>query len=138
MIITNINMTPPLDIGFGYFLSTTFIFGSFVVFLAVVFIETLILWGMKWASFRRSLITSVLMNVVTGIIGILIFLAMTLLGLFINFIPYWISSWLLSTLLEGIFLFYSGQKSRRAWIVAGAANMGSYLLIVPIAWYLNF
>ena len=131
-------MTPPLDIGFGYFLSTTFIFGLFVVFLAVVFIETLILWVMKWASFRRSFIASVLMNIVSGLIGIFIFLAMTFLGLFINFILYWISSWLLSTLLEGIFLFYSGKKSRGAWIVAAAANIGSYLLIVPIAWYLSF
>ena len=131
-------MTPTLDIGFGYFLSTTFIFGLFVVFFAVVFIETLILWVMKWGSFRRSLFVSALMNIVSGLIGIFIFLAITFLDLNIYFIPYWIFSWLLSTLLEGIFLFYSGQKSRRAWIVAAIANIGSYLLIVPIAWYLSF
>lgn len=138
MISITMYMTPPADIGFGYFLSTTFIFGLLVVFLAIVFIEALILWVVKWDSFRSCLIASALMNVLSSIIGVFLFIVITFLDLDIGFIPYWISSWLLSALLEGTYLFYSGHTSSRAWIAAAIANIGSYILIVAIAWYITF
>lgn len=138
MLLFTMYMTPPADIGFGYFFSTTFIFGLFVVFFAIVLIETLILWVMKWDSFRKCLIASAVMNILSGIIGVFLFVVITFLDLNISFIPYWISSWLLSTLIEGTYLFYSGQKSSRAWIVAAIANIGSYILLVAFAWYISY
>ena len=92
----------------------------------VVLLESLVLWRLRWGTFKRSLLAAFVMNLVTSIlgIGVVIFtLPLGWWGLLIDFG--------LSVLVEGgILMLFKRRAARENWIAALAANALSYLLIM--------
>ncbi|OGO17119.1 MAG: hypothetical protein A2Z14_13280 [Chloroflexi bacterium RBG_16_48_8] len=115
----------------GYFI----LFFHFVAFVLVVLLEGVVLYKLKWNAFKRSLLDSFLVNLVTTIIGLI-------LASVFSF-PFWdrfsytlgmILSvallWGLSMLIEGGLLFVIGRKSlAKAYRAAFFINISSYILL---------
>lgn len=92
----------------------------------ILLVESLILWLLKWGSFKRSLLASFVINLSTSILGIGI-VAFTIQwgvwGLLIDFG--------LSVLIEGaILMLLKRNAARENWVAALAANGASYLLVI--------
>ncbi|MBI3175804.1 MAG: hypothetical protein HYZ25_18940 [Chloroflexi bacterium] len=91
----------------------------------IVVAEAAVLFFLKWGTFKRSLLASLVMNLVTTLIGggLMFLLSNTYLGLLVDF--------LLSVLIEGgVLLLFNRETVRKNWIAALAANAVSYLLIL--------
>ena len=98
-----------------------------LVSLLIVAIESLVLWRLKWGTLPRSILASLVMNLVTTIIGVALIILFPpqsdLLTLLIDFV--------LSVLVEGgILMLFKRSSARENWIAALAANTASYLLFI--------
>jgi len=96
-----------------------------ILTVLIVVAEAAVLFFLKWGTFKRSLLASLVMNLVTTLIGggLMFLLSNTYLGLLVDF--------LLSVLIEGgVLLLFNRETVRKNWIAALAANAVSYLLIL--------
>jgi hypothetical protein len=117
--------------------------------LAIVLVEAVVLWRLRWGSFGRSLRDSLIANVGSALVGLLLS----------NFASNWwqvcgydparggrwceqlvsplmllVWAWLLSVLIEGALLMLLTNHSRRkTWTAALAINLASYVLIGALA-----
>jgi hypothetical protein len=97
-----------------------------IVNFVIVLLEGLLLWGMKFGTFKRSLTASFLMNLVSTSIGFKVFLFnpnLGYMGLLIDFA--------LSILIEGAILYlFSPGQGWKTWIRAFFVNLASYVFII--------
>lgn len=101
-----------------------------IFLLFILFTESLILWGMDWGSFPRSLLTALMMNVVSFIVVFFV----------INAIPdvgwlYVLIAVTLSIIIEGLILtLLKRYPVRKTWLFALVANLGSTLILVAVVY----
>ncbi len=92
----------------------------------IIGIESIVLWRLKWGSFKRAALGAIVMNIATSVIGIGIVpftMQLYFWGLLIDFA--------LSILIEGgILLLFKRDNKRATWLAALAANSASYLLVI--------
>ena len=118
------------DVG-GPILFTGF---GIVAYLALSLLESIVLRLLKWATFWRSLLASLLMNLPSTLVGFwLIWLAefsrLNRLGIWL--IP---ATWALSVVIEGgMLVLMKRDGGRQNWIAALAANTASYLLLLTVS-----
>ena len=102
------------------------ILGLCLATVIIITIEGIILWRLRWGSFKRALLAATLMNIASTILGfglVSLTIQWGFLGLSINLA--------LSILLEGMVLMLLKNKAiRENWIAALVANCTSYLLVI--------
>ncbi|MDA0266445.1 MAG: hypothetical protein O3A14_05655 [Cyanobacteria bacterium] len=114
--------------------------------LLVTLGEALLLWWMKWSSFPRALLDSVVMNITSGFLGTFLGVMMAIplislgglpeiLRVLIAFLPYWF----MTVAIEGVVLLLLRQKPpRQTWITVLKVNLISYSLLIPsLLWLLS-
>jgi hypothetical protein len=135
----------------------TILFGGLalgiVVFLPILLIETLALWGLKWASFGRSLLDALLANLASAIFGLVFFTIFYSISFQCRRVPtpdgqHSIQScdWTISPILwffvmvvlsvaieGGVLLLRKRHPARKTWASAIVANLASYLLLGLLA-----
>ena len=103
--------------------------------LPIVLVEAVVLRLLNWGSFRRSLRDSVIVNVVTTIVGIV-------LG--ILFFPWYNSppivfgvlAWVFSIVVEAFLLgLLEHNDARRTWMASALMNTVSYVLLGAFAYF---
>jgi|RhiMetdeSRZDD1v2_1073273.scaffolds.fasta_scaffold235676_2 hypothetical protein len=119
------------------------------VFLPIVLIESLVLWRLKWGSFRRSLVDSTIINIASTLCGLVLFVMFTLTAFQCVRVPAgdglhtvnscdWLVSpliglavlWALTVAIEGgVLLLLKRHARRQTWIAALVSNAASYVLI---------
>ncbi len=116
------------------------VFGGIIALIgfAIIWVaETLTLWLMKWASFKRCILDTFFMNLVSGVVGLplLLLFGTVFSQMFVNrstlpFVATWAATWAVSVGIEGgILLLFKRHPPRWTWRIAVAANTASYLLI---------
>ena len=100
----------------------------FILFLLIVLVETVALQLLRWGDFRSSLKASILMNLASTLLGLVLLWLVPALG-FLGIVI----AWALSVLIEWLVLMRLHRgENRRNLILAAVANLASYvLLIVP-------
>ena len=109
-----------------------------VAYLALSLLESIVLRLLKWGTFWRSLLASLLMNLPSTLVGFwLIWLAgfsrtyteetpLNRLGIWL--IP---AAWALSVAIEGgVLVLMKRDGGRQNWVASLAANTASYLLLL--------
>ncbi len=128
-----------LDVAGGV-LTQLFGLGIVAILLSLVIsgVESVVLWGMKWGGFTRSLFVALLSNAISTVFGLGSMEALNLLNL--SNIPEWaiaLGAFPLSVWIEGWFLqrFKPGNP-RENWKASLAGNTASHLLVVfpAITW----
>jgi uncharacterized membrane protein YvlD (DUF360 family) len=103
------------------------------VLLIITSIEALILrWGFNWGSFRRSLIDSLVINLTSAAVGVvLLIISLPLLswGVGLALVVFLV----LTVLVEGAVLtLLKRHPWRKTWVAAIAINVASYALIYAV------
>ena len=135
----------------------TILFGGLalglIVFIPIMIVEALALWGLKWASFGRSLLDSLIANLASTIFGLAFFTLFFTTSFQCQRVPTadgqhslqscdWTISpgrWLvvmvvLSILIEGgVLLLLKRHPPRKTWSSVVIANIGSYILVGALA-----
>jgi hypothetical protein len=103
----------------------------FLVTLLIALIEAVSMTLLRWDVFRRSLLVSLVMNLVSIVANVI------LLAIFQNPNPFILFiSWLISVLIDsGILMHFKRQAARQNWIVGAIANTSSYLILIAPAFY---
>ena len=97
------------------------------VVIGIILVEALVLYFMKWGSFKLSLLDAFLMNIVSTIAGGLV------IALTQQPVIFLIVSFVASILIEGAVLTLLHRASgKRTWLVALVANLVTYALLGPI------
>jgi len=102
-----------------------------VAYLALFLIESIVLRLLKWGTFWRSLLASLLMNLPSTLVGYCLvgltgFSRLNRLGIWL--IP---ATWALSVAIEGgVLVLMKRDGGRQNWMAALAANTASYLLLL--------
>jgi len=102
-----------------------------VAYLALSLLESIVLRLLKWGTFWRSLLASLLMNLPSTLVGFCLiwlagFLRLNRLGILL--IPV---AWALSVAIEGgVLVLMKRDGGRQNWMAALAANTASYLLLL--------
>ena len=105
-----------------------------VAYLALSLLESIVLRLLKWGTFWRSLLASLLMNLPSTLVGFWLiwlaaFLRLNRLGIWL--IP---ATWALSVAIEGgVLVLMKRDGGRQNWMAALAANTASYLLLIFIS-----
>jgi len=105
-----------------------------VAYLALFLIESIVLRLLKWGTFWRSLLASLLMNLPSTLVGYCLvgltgFSRLNRLGIWL--IP---ATWALSVAIEGgVLVLMKRDGGRQNWMAALAANTASYLLLLSIS-----
>jgi hypothetical protein len=102
-----------------------------VWYLAVIAVEAVVLWLMRWAGFWRSLLAAFLMNTLTTLVGF--FLAGALVFTYDQWLWLlsWFIAWVLSVVLEwGVLALMDRTKLRRAFVASLLANTVTYLALM--------
>jgi TctA family transporter len=133
-------------LGFEFYVIMGLICGSMSLILAIV-LEAVCLYILKWQTFWRSFCDSFLVNLVTAVLGCLLWgLWVSIKGkerllVVFSFIPMlvyaglfattpWIIAWGLSVVTEGALLWRIRRQSfRKTFLAALAANLVSYLAL---------
>jgi hypothetical protein len=94
--------------------------------LLITIVEGVVLALLKWNVFPRSLVASFIMNVTSSLVGGLLLIILQDIPL-----TWMILAFLLSVGIEGaILLKIQPAVGRRTWLLALAANLASYLLLI--------
>jgi len=97
-----------------------------LVSLVIIIMESLVLWQLRWAGYKRSLMGAFVMNLATTILGagvVWFTLQLGYWGLLIDLV--------LSVLVEGgVLMLFKRGSSRENLIAALTANAASYLLVI--------
>jgi hypothetical protein len=131
----------------------TILFGGLalglVVFIPILIVETLALWGLKWGSFGRALIDALIANGASAIFGLVFFTLFFNTSFQCRRIPtadgqhsvqscdwttspilWFIAMAVLSILIEGgVLALLKRHPPRKTWTSAVAANVTSYVLL---------
>lgn len=100
----------------------------------IILLEAFVLRAMRWGNFRRALIASVAMNVVTTLLGYFLLGLLDVVGPLVGLLL----GWALSVGLEGGLLLVLNRGHARAnWLGALAANIASYILLA-VLWLPSF
>lgn len=138
LLHTPVHLSPPHDLGLWYFVSAGFLLIFLAALAMVVLVETLILWALRWGTFRKSFTAASLMNLLSSLVGIVVLVILSQLEVKVAFLAYWAASWAGSVLLEGGFLQLTSGRRKAAWVASVIANLGSYALLLPMAWFLSY
>ena len=105
-----------------------------VAYLALSLLESIVLRLLKWGTFWRSLLASLLMNLPSTLVGFWLISVVEfsrLNRLQFLLIP---AAWALSVAIEGgVLLLMKRDGGRQNWMAALAANTASYLLLLSIS-----
>ncbi len=103
-----------------------------VAYLALSLLESIVLRLLKWGTFWRSLLASLLMNLPSTLVGF--WLMGWLDGVSrLNRLGIWLipAAWALSVAIEGgVLVLMKRDGGRQNWVAALAANTASYLLLL--------
>ena len=114
---------PSLFAGFGI-----------VAYLALFLIESIVLRLLKWGTFWRSLLASLLMNIPSTLVGfclLWLFGAWRSQGLEVWFVV--LATWALSVAIEGgVLVLMNRDGGRQNWMASLVANTASYLLLLSM------
>ena len=106
-----------------------------VAYLALSLLESIVLRLLKWGTFWRSLLASLLMNLPSTLVGF--WLMGWLDGVSrLNRLGIWLipAAWALSVAIEGgVLVLMKRDGGRQNWMAALAANTASYLLLLSIS-----
>jgi hypothetical protein len=112
---------------------------TFVGLLALIVVsEGLVLWAFRSASLGRSLLRALVMNIASGLVGIvLVILAILMPFLFIvlsfGSVVGLLFMWGVSVAIEALILIWlKWTPARKAWISSAIANAVSYLLLILV------
>ena len=135
----------------------TILFGGLalgaIVFIPILIIEALALWGLKWGSFGRALLDALLANLASTVFGLVFFSVFYGISFQCRRVPtpdgqHSIQScdWTISPLLwflvmvvlsvaieGGVLLLRKRHPARKTWISAIVMNLASYLLLGLLA-----
>lgn len=135
----------------------TILFGGLglglVLFIPILIIEALALWGLKWGTFGRSLLDALLANIASTIFGLLFFTLFFSTSFQCRRVPtddgqhsiqscdwtispvlWFIVTAALSILIEGgVLLLLKRHPPRKTWTAAVAANVASYVVLGLLA-----
>ncbi len=105
-----------------------------VLFVVVVLVEAAVLRLVRWGSFRRSLLASLLMNIASVIVG-LFFISLS----FIHPVVWLLLAFGLSILIEGgVLVLMDRARAGRGVLAALIANLVTYLPLAGLlAWGLR-
>jgi hypothetical protein len=113
-------------------------------FFVIVLIEGIVLWKLKWAKFRKSLLASLLVNVTSTIVGVILYFGInrsigTLEDLLTQNLPgLIIVSWLITIPIEGGVLVLLNRSDWRLSIrLAFIINFVSYILNAVVLWVIS-
>lgn len=103
--------------------------------LIIAFLESIVMFLLKWDKFGRCLWVSFLMNVISTIFGGVLVVSDVLLDTYIALAV----TFVLSVLIEGgVMLLMKRGAARQNWIASLFANLVSYLfIIVPFFMWLE-
>ncbi|MFL5803997.1 MAG: hypothetical protein ACJ8CR_19910 [Roseiflexaceae bacterium] len=117
--------------------------------LTIALVEALVLWRLQWGSFGRSLRDSLIVNLGSGLVGVLLSIFASDLWQVCGYDPArggrwceqlispWIllvGAWLLSVLIEGtLLMLLAKHPARKIWASALAINVVSYSIIGALA-----
>jgi len=110
-----------------------------LVTLVVILVEAGVLALLKWRPFGRSLLASLVMNLVSTLVGFLpgvIYSLNQQPGM--GFMLLWLfAAWALSVVIEGLILSaFNREAGRQNWLAALLTNLVSYLLILgPLGFF---
>jgi hypothetical protein len=97
-----------------------------LLFLLISVIETVVLQSLRWGNFRQCIKASLVMNAVSSIVSLVLTILVqrpALWGLLV--------AWGLSVLIEGwVLRAIRREPASLNWLVAVAANLVSYLLLI--------
>jgi len=102
-----------------------------VAYLALSLLESIVLRLLKWGTFWRSLLASLLMNLPSTLVGFWLIWLAGFSGL--NRLGIWLipATWALSVAIEGsVLVLMKRDGGRQNWMAALAANTASYLLLL--------
>ena len=106
-----------------------------LAYLALSLLESIVLRLIKWGTFWRSLLASLLMNLPSTLVGF--WLMGWLDGVSrLNRLGIWLipAAWALSVAIEGgVLVLMKRDGGRQNWMAALAANTASYLLMLSIS-----
>jgi hypothetical protein len=121
--------------------------GLFLLVIALV--EGIVLWRLRWGSFGRSLRDSLIVNLGSGLVGLLLINYASNLWQVCGYDPArggrWceqlvsplmllVWAWLLSVLIEGgLLMLLAKHPARKIWTAALVINVVSYLIIGALA-----
>ena len=133
-------LTPFFDVPFGviYVVYGTYLAIFLVYFFVIVLIEGTILWKLKWAKFGKSLLSSLLINVASAVVGAVGYILIIGLTRSIstledilsqNLLGFLIVSWLITIPIEGGVLVLLNRSDWRLNIrLTFIINFVSYIL----------
>jgi hypothetical protein len=116
-----------------------------MAFLMISILEALILRLIRWGDIGQSLRDSLLINLVTTVIGFA--LAFGVFGFYDSFsnfylkefLPVYLFMWVLTILIEGLLLgLMRTHSAKKTWIAAILVNTCSYLLLAAMAYGLVY
>jgi hypothetical protein len=102
-------------------------------FAAIVLVEAGVLAALRWNRFGRSLVASLLMNVVTTLVGLFV------AGLIFTFgsAAWLLLSFVASVLIEGaVLVLLDRPKTRLGLLGALLANVVTYIPLALLVWWL--
>jgi VIT1/CCC1 family predicted Fe2+/Mn2+ transporter len=122
------------DTGGAYF---SWVYGlTAVIFVSVsiILIEMLVLRGLKWGSLRASFVDSVVINLISAIVGVFFaVLAFSLTSLNLGFAPLLLILGAFTVLIEGAILtLMKRHPLRQTWIAAVVINVVSYAFLYVV------
>jgi len=108
-----------------------------LIFPAIIIVEAVVLRLLKWDTSWRVLLDSAIINIVSGVFGILIpggaaLITENLTGIIVGLV----ASWLVSIVIEGGILLLIAKirkqeplPTRQAWVGSAVANTVSYVML---------
>jgi hypothetical protein len=113
--------------------AAVFSLGALIVLTLIITVaESVVMLLLKWGTYRRILLASLLMNVTSTIFGGVLIAV----GLFARSYISLAIAFVLSVLIEGgVLMLMKRGAARQNWIVSLSANLVSYLFIIlPFVW----
>ena len=104
-----------------------------VAYLALSLLESIVLRLLKWGTFWRSLLASLLMNLPSTLVGFWLIWIWRAEFSRLNRLAIWLipAAWALSVAIEGgVLVLMKRDGGRQNWMAALAANTASYLLLL--------
>ncbi len=105
-----------------------------VAYLVLSLLESIVLRLLKWGTFWRSLLASLLMNLPSTRVGFWLIWSVEFSRL--NRLGIWLipPTWALSVAIEGgVLVLMKRDGGRQNWMTALAANSASYLLLLSMS-----
>jgi hypothetical protein len=135
----------------------TILFGGLalgiVVFIPILIVEALALWGLKWGSFGRALLDALLANLSSKVFGLVFFTVFYGISFQCRRVPtpdgqhsiqscdwtispvlWFLAMIVLSVAIEGgVLLLRRRHPARKTWVSAIVMNLASYVLLGALA-----